>query len=236
MNLGELRTLSRLTVPALKTARISNSNLDKIINYVAKDLNVRLNLLNQDEKFNVVANQYKYDLGDSSETVSRFAKIDDLGLWWNAGTATSTDWKRLEPKTMKWLDKNTPQWRDASSSDPRYYAKKGRYLYIHFTPDTALDDGFWLYFIEQTQPMVTTAHYPFGYETEIPEYSILTEVIIKGTEYWTLPVIGKKDEQVQAGVLKEYLALVEDKRKVLDVNLDITSDKEAAKMSIKKVC
>ena len=233
MNLGNLKILSRLSIPGAKVSRIKNTNLEIIINVVVKDINARLMLLNQDEKFNVVADQYKYNLGDSSETVTRFSKVDNLGLYWNAGSASSTDWRRLYPKTVKWLDKNFPQWRDADSGDPLYYAKKGRYIYTYPTPDTALTNGFWLYFIEQTRTMAQSTHYPFGYTTEISEYSILTDVIIKGIEWWTKPMVGKKEQQ--ADIFKEYLALLEIQRSVLKVNLDISSDKEA-KMNLKKVC
>lgn len=233
MNLGNLRTLCRLTIPGAKTTRISNATLDIIINDVVKNVNQRLGLLNQDEKFNVAADQYKYDLSDSSETVTRFFKIDNLGLWWNAGSASSTDWRRLYPKTIKWLDKNFPQWRDASSGDPLYYAKKGRYLYTYPTPDTALTDGFWLYFIEQTIAMSKDSDYPFGNTSEIPEYSGLADVIVKGVEWWIKPMIGKKAQQ--PAVFKEYLALLDIQRTVLRTNLDISSDKKA-KIHLKKVC
>ena len=78
MNLGNLRTLSRLTIPGAEISRINPTNLDIIINVVVKDINARLRLLNQDEKFDVTDGQYKYDLGDSSETITRFCKIDNL--------------------------------------------------------------------------------------------------------------------------------------------------------------
>ncbi len=233
MNLGNLRTLSRLSVPSAKKARISNSNLDMIINIVVRDVNARLRLLNQDSKFNVVADQYKYDLSSSSETVERFGKIDNLGLWWNAGSASSPDWRRLYPKTLKWLDNKFQQWRDQDSTDPLYYAKKGRYLYLYPTPDTALTDGFWLYFIEQTQTMSEDAHFPFGFDEEISEFSILTDVIIKGVEWWSKPMVGKKGEQ--RGILQEYLALIALQRAVLRTNLDISSDQQA-KIHLKSVC
>lgn len=233
MNLGNLRTLCRLSVPAAKTSRIKPANLDLIINEVVKDINSRLLLLNQDDKFNAVADQYKYDLSNSEETVIRFSKIDNLGLYWNNGTASSTDWKRLYPKTLKWLDKNAPQWRDADSADPMYYAKKGRYLYIYPTPDTAGDNLFWLYFIEQTQVMSNNAHFPWGHATEIPEYSILTDVIIAGVKSFILPMIGKPEQRQQA--FAEYIILVEQKRRVLAENPDINSTKEA-RIKIPYVC
>lgn len=230
MNLENLRTLSRLSIPSAKTSRIKLANLDLIINEVVKDINARLHLLNQDEKFNVVADQYKYDL---SEIVSRFSKIDNLGLYWNAGTASSTDWRRLKPVTVKYLDKNFPQWRDADSGDPIYYAEKGRYLYTYPTPSEALTDGFWLYFIENPISMSSDSDHPFGNDIEIPEYSILTDVIIAGVKNWIQPMMSTKEQPT--GTLQTYLSLLEIKRAVLKVNLDISSD-EGSKLKIKKVC
>ena len=231
MNLGNLRVLARLTIPEAKINRINNTNLDLIINEVVKDINLRLKLLNQDEKFDVTAEKYKYDLSSSAETVTRFAKIDDLGLYWNAGSSTTPDWTRLIPKTLKWLDDNIPQWRDAGSGDPLYYAKKGKYLYIHPTPDTALTDGFWLYFIEGAQAMSEDAHYPFGYSSEIEEYAILTDAIIKGIEWWITPMVGEE----KGSILEEYLAILNIKKSMLKENLDITSDKET-RLRVPHVC
>jgi hypothetical protein len=233
MTLANLKTLCRLNVPAAKASRISDTNLTLVINTVVQDINARLKLLNQDEKFNVVAEQYKYNLGDSDETVTRFSKIDKLGLYWNAGSATSPDWRRLTTTTVKWLDKNFPQWRDADSGDPLYYAKRGRYLYLYPTPDTALTDGFHLYFIEGTRAMSSNSHWPFGYDSEIPEYSILTDVIIKGVEVWLKPPVGKKQEGSSAFI--EYLNLLEMKRRILSESPDISSD-QARKMKLEKVC
>lgn len=230
MTLGNLRTLCRLIVPEAKASRVNNTNLTLTINTVVQDINARLKLLNQDEKFNVVAEQYKYD---SSGIVSRFFKIDNLGLYWNAGSATSADWRRLYPRTLKYLDNNFPQWRDADSGDPLYYAKKGRYLYIYPTPDTALDSGFWLYYIQNPIPMSSDSSYPFGGTSEIPEYSILTDCIIAGVKFWILPMTGKSEQRQQA--FTEYLNAIEIKRRVLRENLDISSDKET-RIKIPHVC
>ena len=233
MNLVSLRTFSRLTIPSAKKSRISPTNLNLVINEVVKDLNIRLKLLKQDDKFNVVADQYKYDLSDSSETVSRFAKIDNLGLYWNSGSATSPDWTRIVPKTLRWLDKNVSQWRDAESGDPMYYAKKGKYLYTYPTPDTALDNGFWLYYIENPTSMSKNSDFPFGATTEISEYAFLSKTIIKGVESWLLSSIGK--EQLAQTAFQTYIGMVEDNRKTLQYNLDITSDKEV-RLRISRVC
>ena len=233
MNLGNLKTLGRLVVPAAKSARIKDAPLTLIINEVCRDLNARLKLLVTDEKFNVVADQYKYDLSDSSETVARYFKTDKMGLWWNDGTAASPDWKRLLPKTVKWLDKNVSGWRDQDSGDPKYYAKRGKFLTLVPTPDTALTNGLWLNFIENTQDMAKSTDYPFGHETEIPEYAFLTKTILKGIECWIKQPVGKDRESSQA--FGEYMLMVEDARGILAESPDIQATKEA-RIKLKHVC
>ena len=148
-----------------KANEVSNELLELAINETVRDINSRLFLLKENSKFDVAADQFLYDLSDSGETVSRFLKID-IGLWWNAGTAANTNWKKLYPRTLKYLDKNFPQWRDANSSNPLYYAKDGKYLTIYPAPDTDLTEGFWLYFIENTRNMTSKDHYPFGIKNQ----------------------------------------------------------------------
>ncbi len=233
MNLGNLRVFSRISVPSAKVSRISNTNLDIMINEICRDLNARLHLLRTDGKFDVVADKQKYDLSDSDETVDKFSKIDKMGLWWNAGSASSPDWRRVIPKTVKKLDKDFPGWRNQNSADPIYYAKHGRFIITYPTAATALTSGFWLYYVENPVPMSENSDYPFGNTSEISEYSFLSKTIIKGVEAWLEKPVGKDKESTQA--FAEYLIMVEDARGMLAQSLDIQSDKEA-RIKLRSVC
>ncbi len=228
-----LQTLARSAVPSAKKARVTPVILKVIINDVCRDINARLHLLSTDDKFNVVADQYKYDLSDSSETVDRYFKTDKMGLWWNAGTASAPDWRRLFPKTLKWLDKNFEGWRNQDGDDPIYYAKHGRFITLYPTPDTALTDGFWLYYIENTINMDKSTDYPFGNTVEIPEYSSLTYLIIKGVEAWLDRPVGKDQEGSQAFI--EYIGMIEDAKLKIKGQLDIQSDRKT-KITLPVVC
>ncbi len=233
MNLGNLRVFSRISVPSAKVSRISNTNLDIMINEICRDLNARLHLLRTDGKFDVVADKQKYDLSKASETVTRFFKTDRPGLWWNAGTAAAPRWRRLYPRTIKWLDKHFEGWRNQTTSDPQYYVKQGKYLLIYYTPATGLTDGFWLYFVENTTDMSEDAHFPFGHEDEIPEYSFLSKVIVKGVEAWLEKPVGKDKESTQS--FAHYLLMVEDARGILKETLDIQAAR-ATKITLRHVC
>lgn len=234
-NLGNLRLLSRLNVPRAKTNRVSPATLDLVLNEVVRDINARLKLLRTDAKFDKKADQYKYDLSDASETVDRFYKIDESGIWWNSNTAAVVNYRRLFPRTIKWLDKNQEGWRNQGSGDPRYYAKQGKFIIFYPTPSVTLTDGFWLYYIENTIDMSSPSnHYPWGFTSEIPEYAFLTDLIIKGVEVWLKPPVGKKQEGSTA--MAEYRALATEKEAILLDNPDIRANVLRTKITLPNVC
>ncbi len=233
MNLGNLTTFCRLTVPSAKSKRITPASLILAINEVVKDINVRMRLLREESKFPTIASQYKYDLSDSSETVERFAKIDKSGLYWNQNTVDNVNWQRLYPRSIKKLDQDFQHWRDLAPGIPIYYFKRGKYLNLYPTPTDDLANGLWLYFIQTPIPMSSNSDFPFGNTIEIPEYQILTDVIVKGVEWWLKPMVGKKEEQM--GVFQEYIALIEIKRRILDSKDDVDKARNT-KINLKKVC
>ncbi len=233
-NLGNLRLLSRLNVPRAKISRVNNATLDLIINEVARDINARLKLLRTDAKFEKTAEQYKYDLSDASDTVERFYKIDEPGIWWNSNTVAVVNYRRLFPRTVKWLDKNQEGWRNQGSGDPRYYAKQGKFLIFHPTPSITLADGFWLYYIENTIDMDSANYFPWGHTSKISEYAFLTDLIIKGVEVWLKPPVGKKQEGSAA--MAEYRALADEKEAILLDSPDIRANVERTKITLRNVC
>ena len=233
MQLKDLKRLTRGLVPKALLSKVSNELLELSINEMARDINSRLKLLKQNSKFTVTADTYRYDLSDPAVTVTRFLKIDEMGLWWNAGSASSTDWRRMRPKTVKWFDNNFVQWRDQGSQDPLYQAKDGTDLVIYPTPDTTLAEGFWLYFIENTRYMTDPNHYPFGYTSEIPEYSTLHKVIARGAKSYILEMVA--EESVATKAFNQYLVMLERESALLGESLVLNYDYEV-KMKIKHVC
>ncbi len=233
MNLGNLKTFSRLSIPSSKKNRISDPNLTLVINEVVKDMNVRMRILREESKFSTIASQYKYDLSNASETVTRFAKIDKSGLYWNQNTVDNVNWQRLYPRSIKRLDQDFQHWRDLAPGIPQYYFKRGRYLNLYPTPTDDLVNGLWLYFIQVPIPMSSNSDFPFGNTVEIPEYQILTDVIIKGVEWWLLPMTGGKEKQ--PATFQEYLALIEIKKSMLDSKDDLDKARNT-KINLRKIC
>lgn len=221
MNRGDLKTLIRLFVPAAKTNRVSATTLNLLVQQAVDDICVHLRPIRTNEKFNVVANNYDYDL---TSEVDRFLSIEPSGLWWNAGTAVSTNWDKVYPRTLEWLDRNRPAWRDLDTGDPRWYAKEGDDLIIVPTPSASLTDGFWLFFNQKPQRMGDDSHYPFGYTSQIERLAILDELIIKYVESKLKQATGKKQEALVT--YQEYKAMRFDKKKILDKRLDISNAEE----------
>ena len=220
MNRGNLKTLIRLSVPAAKTNRVSSATLNLIIQMAVDDICAKLRPIRTDEKFNVTNNTYKYDL---SSVITRFISIESSGLWWNSGTAASTDWTQVYPRTLAWLDRNRPSWRDLATGDPQWYTRQGDELLIvpQSTTSAALEDGFWLFFNQKSQRMGDDAHYPFGYTSQIERLAILDDPIIKYTEMYLNHATGKKQQGLVSK--KEYDALLRERGSLLDKRLDVSN-------------
>ena len=230
MNFGNLKILSRASVSKAVSDMISNQVLELIINEGTKDVAFRTKCLQEDSKFDVVADQYQYVLSDSTETVENYLFPDKSGLWWNAGSAASPDWQKLSPRTLEWLDENIPNWRAASSSNPKYYAVQGENLVLHPTPDTSLTDGFWFYFIKYPSTMTAAANYPFMYGTsEMTHLACLSDSIIKYARYKMLEMMKAELEIKEDTIIaaeKVYKSEVYEKTRMLMERPDVQADRD----------
>lgn len=229
MNRGDLKTLIRLFVPGAKTNRVSDTILNLLVQMAVDDISANVEPIKEDEQFKITAGDYKYDL---SIAVDRFLSIADSGLWWNAGTNASTDWTRLYPRTLKWLDKTRPAWRDLGEGNPRWYTKEGDNLILIPVPNTTLDNGLWLYFNQKPRRMADDSHYPFGYSAQIERLAILDEVIIKYVEWKLKQAIGGKEQEAVVRY-QEYERMWRRKKKLLDRRADIQAS-QAARMQGRK--
>lgn len=218
MTRSNLKKLIRLYVPGAKTNRVTDTTLNLLIQKAIDDICVELRPMRTNSKFNVEANIYQYDL---STEVDRFLSIEPSGLWWNAGSAASTDWQKVYPRTLEWLDRNRPNWRDLSTGDPQWYAQEADELIIVPTPDTDLTDGFWLWFNQKPTRMGSDSHYPFGYDAQIERLAILDDLIVKFCEWKLKNSVGKKQEAL--ATYQEYKDMKRDKSKVLDRRLDVSA-------------
>lgn len=222
MNLGDLKTFSRFYTRALKTIRIEDSDLTKIIQKGVDDICIELGLVNADEKFSVSADIYRYSL---ITNVTRFLAINEGGLWWNAGSASSPDWKQLIPETMESMNQKRPNWRNLGTGDPKWYFPDGEDVIIVPVPDTDLTDGFWLWFNQAPQRMTDDSHYPFGFTAENKRLGLIDDLILKYVEWKVEKAVG--DKQISLTAFQEYEALKIKCRKILSVRLDIRAYQSA---------
>ena len=105
---------------------------------------------------------------------------DKPGLWWNAGTIAAPDFKKLNPRTLAWLDDNRPNWRNLASGTPQDYSIDGDIITLVPAPVSALAGSLWLYYAKKPTDMSADGHYPFsGITTEYPQLSIFDEAILR---------------------------------------------------------
>ena len=217
MTLNEFRTLIRLYVPAAKKTRITNGTLDTLINKAVDDVNVYALAYKGNEKFNVVAEDAEYKW---SSEITDFACLDESGIWWNDGTSASPEWKRMSPMTRKVLDAAFPAWKDDDSDDPLRYFLEEDNVTFHPTPETALTDGFWAFYVKVATAMTTGTHYPFtGSTVEITALRVLDDAIIDYVRWKLARPLGAD----QQGVLTErdYRTNLSEKVRLLKRRPDI---------------
>ena len=229
MNLTNLKKIARASVPGGKANVIKNPLLELILNEVVIDIVTKTKCLPADEKFGVVAGTYEYNLNTK---LTRYLLPDESGLWWNDDGA---QWRRMYPRTRKYLDKHYPYWKNDSSTDPMRYFIEGDILTIHRTPDTTLADGFHFFFFQKPIPMTVGTHFPFGNTVEISRLSFLSETINLGWVYRALKIIRKKDSPEIAIAKKEYDDDIIIKTALLKRRSDVSAS-DRARMQGHRIC
>jgi len=177
MNFGKLKQLARAFVAEAKKGVVADAELESIINFAAFEVASRSICLNENKKFDSVANVGEYNL---TSILTRYIVPDKSGLWYR--TSTSTNYAQLIPKTIKWFDENKPDWRDADAGDPTHYAIDGDKLVVTPAPDSVITEAFWMYFGQAPVEMSSDDDYPFGGTSEIHRLKGLQIAIIKYAE------------------------------------------------------
>ena len=220
MTLDDFRTLIRAYVPGAKIRVIDNTLLTLLINKAVDDVNSFGMLIKSNKQFNVKAEQMEYDI--RTEVADDFLVMDKPGVWWNAGTSSTANWVQLWPKTEKWLDKFYTNWRDESSGSPKYYFIKNGKFNAFPKPNTALTNGFWIYYAQASVNMTLGTHYPFtGSNDELTFLRDMDDAIIDYVRWKLKRPLGKE----VAGVIaeKEYEVIRLEKLELINRRVDISS-------------
>jgi hypothetical protein len=215
---SNLRLLARAMIPGAKIQVIPDDVMDILLDEGVKDIASYTLCLKSNKKFDVVANQAEYNL---SVEISDYLAVDKSGLWWNNGTT----FKPVNPRTLKWLDINVPNWRNRSSGSPLNYSIDADILTVSPPPETALTDGFWLYYGKKPTPMTENDHYPFsGSTTEFTHLSIFDFAIILFVKMRLEPMLNKNADANLSR--QEYLQEREEKKNLFYRRKDISSDND----------
>ena len=230
MTLQNLRNLARAVIPSLQQSTLpdtTSSNtigLDLILNEAVKDIADYTACLPTNKKFSAVASQG--DVANPyllSSVIGNFLTMGKGALWWNAGSSTTPQWRKLNPRTVAWLDKNRPNWHEVSDGSPEDYAIDGDNLYVVPAPVDALTDGFWLFYGKTPGTMSATGHYPFtGTTTELTHLSKFDMSIIYYTRSVISPMLNKLNGENLS--YAEYKKEREEKWGLLKRRLDIAND------------
>lgn len=190
----ELKNYAAWLTPNPKLSSAPSGVVDNMIQIAADEIAARTLCLPKNIKFNAVAGST--GSGEYSLTTidSEFIQIAPSGLYWNAGTVATPDYKQLDPVTIKWLDENRRNWRNQSAGDPQVFYQDGDTLGIFPAPDSALTNGFWLYYGLKAYTMDSDDDYPFYGENPIARLSILNRAICLHFKMQALSAADKRDD------------------------------------------
>lgn len=187
MTRAQLKTIARATIPGAKKTTVKDTLLELFLQRAAYDVASRTICLPTRQRFDSVADLVEYDL---SSVVADFLVIDKPGLWFK-NTATS-NYIRLFPRTVKWLDINRTTWRNEPADAPRYYYQNGNNLGMIPAHDTAIVEAFELWYGRKPAAMSNDNHYPFtGTTSQIARLEPLDDAILAYVEWQITKVLNK---------------------------------------------
>lgn len=216
MNRGEIKSRFRTYTSKAKTNQITDTLVETLIQEAVNDISRILELFPTSTTFNVQSEVQQYDLNSE---ITDLVKVREAGLKWYDGT----NWNRLKAYTIEKLDEEYPYWEDDSSGDPLRYVIDGTNLIIHNKPDTALTDGFKLYYYKRPTQMDDDGDYPFsGTSTEIIMYEGLHVAILHYVRAYINLALDKKVTYKES--MDDYINELAKQAKVLKKRPDITKD------------
>ena len=229
MTFGNLKLLARAMIPGLKTDVLPDiatsliTGIDIILNLAVRDIASYTACLPTNKKFDATAAQGSVSSPYIISTaIGNYLTMGGGGLWWNQGTSTSPSWKKLNPKTVEYLDENRSNWHEVAAGTPEDYAIDGDNLYVVPAPVSSLSSGFWMFYSKTPSDMSTTTHYPFsGTTTELSHLSIFDMAIIYYARWKSMPMLGKDVIDNYGINQKLYHAEREEKFSLLKSNMDL---------------
>ena len=219
MKLSEYKTLTRAYIPGAKAQVITNDVLNLILNKGVRDIAGYTACLKANKRFDVEADKAEYEL---SSVIGDYLTPDKPGLWWNSGT----QFVKLNPRTLEYLDTNRPNWKDLGSGTPQDYSIDGDIITLVPAPETTLAEGLWLYYGKNSVDMSKEDDYPFsGSSKEYTHLSVFDDAIINYCTWKINPILNK--DQTLDITEAQYKRAREEAYKIFKKRRDIAADSEA---------
>lgn len=158
MTRSDLRNKVKYDVPEIVDAwpdsTDTDTNIDNELNRAALEIAYHTCCIAGDNTEELTADTETFALQ------SDFLRMDPEGGVWYLDS--DSDWQRVKPKSMAWLDENKPTWRNADSSDPDYCFIRGNNLHIYPKSDTTTSNGLRYYYGKQPTSMSGDSIEPFN--------------------------------------------------------------------------
>lgn len=193
----EIRQTFRVENPEMTERVITDAQLNSFMLSANKEICclTRCIVTNETQVIDSVADMQYYDL---EANVDNFYDIDDMpggGVYYD-----DVPLKKKSAAEMNYVSKN---WKTNDSGTPKYYWRKGQYLWFDRAPDTAgVDIGVDCILIPDD--FDSDSEEPFN---EIGNLQVYTDSILKYLQYRAKQKIGKHDEAAIAQ--KDYLSYVQ---------------------------
>jgi len=221
MTLDEMIEEFRYLMPGAKSTVMNDTRVTTLLNRGVRKCNEIAQIYGDDDTIDLAEGIYKYSI---SEELPTMLDIDKSGCWFLDGTK----WRKVYPKTEKWMDENIQNWRDVVADsnaygNTRYVWTKGDDIYIYPAPDEAITGGLKVYFLVDPTDMSNGSNYPWhNTTTEIKRLRPMDDAIIAYARWKSSATLGKdsKGALTQQEFRKEVIRAKRQVNKRLDIEFD----------------
>jgi len=196
MTLGQLRARFRARVPSAKSAGITNTTMNNLLNEGVDEVNLIAKVYNKSNgsEFESTINKQTYSISKDA-VISDYLAIGKSGIWFEKSDGT---FERLIPKTRVWFDDNIRNWREASAGDPQFYYVEGDE--IGFDVPFSASRTLRVFHLLKSIAMDSDDNYPWvNTTTEVTALMAMDNAIVAYARWQVQPALGKDKN----GVLTE---------------------------------
>ena len=216
MTCGEMISRVRRQLPMATVESISDDIIRGELNIGVNYVNRKAQVFKGYTEFNFVPEQQIYQL---SIHVPTYLGTTKDGVWWQDGSGT---FKFRISKTIRWLDSNIPNWRDAPSGVPFWYWFDGDDLGFFNKPSTAYKCR--VYHLKKATAMGNNDNYPWNNTTvEVTSLQPLDDAIISYAIWKLSAAVGKDSKETPEEALfgREILKGMQEIRRRKDLTSDV---------------